>query len=240
MAGEVLYDNLRGPGLADRRWQVLEFPLEDGTIWRHEEPSAKTADAEGALGLRVERYERSHDTVQIFDNPKHLVVSVEEFAVPRSGESVFSVQMAAETIGSDPIDYRDGFIAFNVLDLSTAAVFDHIATSKRALAVHERLFVPGVVDPGDAFSWFVEAPFSLVPFDPSEFHEYSIAFSPADRRVRWFIDDRLTFEARDVEVPNSLRVGFGLFTLHPIAEGRSVSLRGQGMAGRWRDFRVPG
>ncbi|MFE5854637.1 hypothetical protein ACFQ61_15675 [Streptomyces sp. NPDC056500] len=49
--------------------------------------------------------------------------------------------------------------------------------------------------------------------------------------VSWYIDDRLTYEARDTEVPPTLRIGMGLFTLHPLHDGRSVSLRGQGMAG---------
>jgi hypothetical protein len=37
-------------------------------------------------------------------------------------------------------------------------------------------------------------------------------------------------------IPRELRLGMGLMTLLPIEDGRSVSLRGQGMVGRWRNF----
>lgn len=230
-----------GHGLtwAGHRWEVLEIPLADG-VWRHEEPALRTSIADGVVELRVERFERSHDTVQIYDNPKHLIVSPTKYDVPRRGESVFSVHMAVENIAGNPLDYRDGFAAFNVFDLANADIFDHIATGKRALVVHERLLVPDAVDPADAFTWIVEAPLALDEFDPTGFHEYVIAFDPAARRVRWFVGDRLTFEAREVDVPRTLQVGLGLFTLHPLANGRSVSLRGQGMAARWKKLQVPG
>jgi Family of unknown function (DUF6081) len=240
MADEVAKGERRDLDWAGHRWQILEFPLADGGVWRHEEPSAQTSVTDDVLELRVQRFERSHDTVQIFDNPKHLIVSVAKFTIPRIGESVFSVQMAAEKIGGNPLSYRDGFASFNVLDFDTGSIFDHIATGRHALVVHERLLLPNITDPSDTFSWFVEAPLSLGEFDPTEFHKYAIAFDPAIRRVRWLVDDRLTFETRDVRVPDSLQVGFGLFTLYPFAGGRSVSLRGQGMAGRWRCLRVPG
>ncbi|MEO3826410.1 DUF6081 family protein [Actinomadura sp. B10D3] len=235
----VLYDELLGPGLDAARWEVLQFPLDDGGIWRLEEPEAKITVGGGTAEIRVDRYQRSHDTVQIFDNPKHLVATVDEFPVPRAGESVFSVQMAGHAIGGNPDDYRDAFFAFNVFDMRTATIFDHLVTGTRALVVHERLLVPGVVDPADAFTWLVEAPLSVGEIDTSRFHEYAVVLDPGARRVRWQVDGRLAHEARDVDVPESVRIGFGLFTLHQLRDGRSVSLRGQGMSGCWRELRVP-
>jgi hypothetical protein len=38
-------------------------------------------------------------------------------------------------------------------------------------------------------------------------------------------------------MPKAVKLGFGLFTLHPILNGKSCSLRGQGMLGRWRNFK---
>lgn len=240
MAIKPGHDERRDPEWAGHRWQVLEIPLADGGVWRHEEPTLQTSIVDGVIELRVERFERSHDTVQIYDNPKHLIISDTKYDVPRGGESVFTVQMAAENIGGDALDYRDGFAAFNVFDLENADIFDHVSTGKRALVVHEHLLVPNVTDPSDAFTWMVEAPLALDEFDPADFHEYAIAFDPAARKVRWFIDDRLVFEARDVNVPYSLQLGLGLFTLYPLENGRSVSLRGQGMAGRWKNLQPPG
>ena len=239
MRGDSLYDELRGPGLDAARWEILQYPLDDGSTWRLEEPEAKVTVADGTAEIRVDRYQRSHDTVQIFENPKHLVATVADFPVPRTGESVLSVQMAADNIGGDPDDYRNGFFAFNVFDPKTAAIFDHLVTGTRVYAVHERLLVPGVIDPADAFTWIVEAPLSVGEVDPSQFHEYAVVLDPGARRARWLVDGRLTYEARDVDIPESVHVGFGLFTFYPIRDGRSVSLRGQGMAGRWRELRVP-
>jgi hypothetical protein len=239
MKGGVLYDELLGPGLDAARWEVLQYPLADGSMMRLEEPEAKITVANGTAEIQVDRFQRSHDTVQIFENPKHLVATVADFPVQRSGESVVSVQMAAHSIGGNPDDYRDGFFAFNVFDPQTASVFDHIVTGTRAYVVHERLLVPGVIDPADAFTWIVEAPLSAGEIDSSQFHEYAVVLDPAARRIRWLVDDRLAYEAQNVEVPASMRVGFGVFTLYPLRDGHSVSLRGQGMSGRWRELRVP-
>ncbi|WP_329013096.1 DUF6081 family protein [Streptomyces sp. NBC_00690] len=232
------YDDFQQPELDPQRWAIQTNPLAEGGFWTLEEPTAKTTIDGGTLQLRVEKYERFHDTLQICDNPKHLVASTSAFQVAAQGETVFSVEMAVENIGGNPDDFRDAFASFNLIDYETAMIFDHAATSRRTYAIHERLRLPGF-DPASAFTWFVEAPLSGLTIDPTEFHEYAIVFDREAGQASWYIDDRLTYEARDIEVPPTLRVGMGLFTLHPLHDGRSVSLRGQGMAGQWRNLRVP-
>jgi hypothetical protein len=41
-------------------------------------------------------------------------------------------------------------------------------------------------------------------------------------------------------IPERARIGFGIWTMLPIRDGRSRSLDGQGMSARWRRFRVRG
>jgi hypothetical protein len=41
-------------------------------------------------------------------------------------------------------------------------------------------------------------------------------------------------------IPERAQIGFGIWTMLPIRDGRSRSLEGQGMNARWRDFRVGG
>ncbi|WP_160174438.1 DUF6081 family protein [Archangium violaceum] len=39
-------------------------------------------------------------------------------------------------------------------------------------------------------------------------------------------------------IPERVQLGFGLFTLHPIHEGRSRSLKGQGLKASWGRFEI--
>ncbi len=231
------YDDLPGPALREDRWQFLQVPLDDTQTWTYREPDAKTDVADGGVSVRVDEFTRSHSQVQILDNPKHLVVSAEEFDLT-AGVRTFSVEMTAENIGSDGEDYRDGFAAFNVLDMASADVFDFIVTSRHAYAIHERLYVPGVVDTARAFTHVVHAPLAGIHIRPDRFHRYAITLDRDHHTVTWYIDDSPVYTARPQNLPVTVRIGFGLITLHPIAEGLSTSLRGQGLHGHWRNFTI--
>lgn len=231
------YDDLSGPTLRDDRWQFLEVPLGDSQSWRYSDPAATTEVGDGTVSVRIGEFTRSHSDVQILDNPKHLLISVADFDLT-AGPRTFSVEMAAENIGSTGADYRDGFAAFNVLDMTTARVYDLIATSRQAYAIHERLFVPGVVPKDQAFTHVAHAPLAGIDYKPGEFHSYGITIDVAAGTVAWRIDDVEVYSARPLELPQSVRIGFGIITLHPIEDGHSVSLRGQGLDARWRNFTV--
>ena len=231
------YDDLSGPLLREDRWQHLQVPAGDVHTWTYAEPDAKTDVGDGTVAIRVDEFTRSHPEVQILDNPKHLLVSTEEFDLT-TGPRTFSVEMAAENIAVSGEDYRDGFAAFNVLDMATADVFDLIATSRHAYSIHERLYVPGVVDPADAFTHVVHAPLAGINIESGEFHRYAVTLDPAGNTVTWRIDDRPVHIAHPAALPASVRIGFGIITLHPISNGSSTSLRGQGLHGRWRNFDI--
>ncbi|GAA5063054.1 DUF6081 family protein [Nocardia callitridis] len=231
------YDDFAGPTVRDDRWQFLEVPLGGTETWTYADPTAETEVGDGEVSVTIDEFSRSHSQVQILDNPKHLLVSVEQFDLA-SGPRTFSVEMSAENIGVSGQDYRDGFAAFNVLDMSSAQVFDLIATNKHAYAIHERLYVPGVVNTDQAFTHIVHAPLTAVRIEAGEFNRYEITIDREAGTVHWRVDGILVYTVRAVEIPATVQIGFGIITLHPIEGGKSVSVRGQGLHGRWRNFTV--
>jgi hypothetical protein len=48
------------------------------------------------------------------------------------------------------------------------------------------------------------------------------------------------YQTNGTFIPERVRIGFGIWTMLPIRDGRSRSLGGQGMNARWRRFRVRG
>lgn len=230
----MTYDDLNGPDLRDDRWRFLEVPLGDGQTWSYADPSARTDIEDGTVSVRIDTFTRSHSDVQILDNPKHLLVSVQEFDL-NGGPRTFAVEMAAENIGSTGEDYRDGFAAFNVLDMGSAQVFDLIATSKHAYAIHERLFVPGVVPEEQAFTHIVHAPLAGIDIKPAEFHHYAVTIDRGACSVSWSVD-------ATPSTPHMYRICRRLFRSDSASSPciRSVTakhlLRGQGLHGLWRKF----
>jgi hypothetical protein len=82
-------------------WQPLELPTgHNDEMFRYEEPGAKTTlHPDGMLEIRIDRFTRSHDGVQNFDNGKHLLLAREPIDLPPSAVTRFSLEMAAENIG---------------------------------------------------------------------------------------------------------------------------------------------
>jgi hypothetical protein len=226
-------------GTSTLDWQVVEHDVPGIGHIRYEEPTAEfTSDGNG-ISLRVEKFERGDGRLQLFDNPKHLMISTRSFTVAADSVTSFSVEMAAENIGGDPDDYRSGFVAFNVVDLETAWVWDHAITGKRAWAIHERLQIPGVVTVEESMYRVVEDTYHMPEIDGTQFHDFRIELDTRAGRSRWFIDGRQIYEAASPEFPERVNIGIGLVTLRQIRSGQSQSLRGQGMAARFRNFRVP-
>jgi hypothetical protein len=48
------------------------------------------------------------------------------------------------------------------------------------------------------------------------------------------------YQTHGTSIPDRVRIGFGIWTMLPIRDGRSRSLDGQGMTARWHRFRVRG
>lgn len=228
-----ILDDFAGPALDMRRWQYLSYPLPDGGTWVCAEAGAETVVADGEVRIRVARFTNAHDTHQNIDNCKHLLLATRTLALPETGRVTFSTTMSARSLNATPQCYRDGFVSFNVLDFTTGMVFDLCATSDQVVAIHERLPLPGV---GRPFTHVIDAPLSGVPISPGRAYACAVTFDVDRRSAEWRVEDALVFEAAQVTVPRAVTLGFGFISLHPLAGGRSSSLRGQGMEGSWRSF----
>jgi hypothetical protein len=230
------YDDFAGPELDMSRWFYLEYPPgPDGTSWRCQEPNARTNVSDGTLTIDVERFERAHDQVQIMDNPKHLLLSTESFTVPDAGTASFAMEMAATSINATPRDYRDGFASMNVLDMASGWVFDLCATSDAIFSIYERLPVPGVERP---FTYVVEHPLAGLEVAPGCGHRYEVTLDAARDSAEWRVDGQLVYHVQGVHIPTQVNIGLGLLTLHPIAGGKSRSLRGQGLSASFGSISV--
>ena len=231
------YDSFRGPTLDSTLWQPLITPQADGSDWVYLEPGARTTVAGGTVEIEIDRFTRAHHSAQSPDNAKHLIMSTAAVPVPAGKTVTFEIEMAARKLNGNPDDHRDGFITFNVFDLQSLLVFDLINTGTRTLSVFERLAVPGLVDGEDAFTYVVDPPLCGIRTTPDEYQHCAIALGAGAGSVRFTVDGVLVYQVPSLPViPTQLHVGMGLMTLLPIEDGRSVSVRGQGMAGRWRSF----
>jgi len=217
-------------------WQVAGIPLGNGRFWRYEDKNAVLDIGDDGVTIDIPRFSLSHDQVQIFDNPKYLVLTKSAFPPNERGVVAFSCRMKAEIKGGDPQDYRDGFAAFNVLDFNSAMVFDIISNGHRRWVIYERLLVPGMTTPEQAFTEVIPIE---QPLGPNDEFECTIVYDRLRNSAKYYIDETLVHTANDVPVAiETLQTGFGLITLHPIANGKSTSCRGQGATGHWREFKV--
>ncbi len=233
----AVYDGFEGDGLDPGRWARLETPLADGGKHVHLDPGAVVTVADGMLEVDVARFSLARDGAPTLDNPKVFYRSRQAFELPAAGPARFAVEMAAENHGGNPDDPRDGVVGFNVVDFRSGRVFDWLATERRIWAMHEQVAVAGI-DPGAAFMHLVESPLAQVDTTPGRSHDFAITLERDRGRARWHVDDVLCYEIeRPGAIPERVRLGFGIFTIHPLRDERSTSLRGQGMRGRWRSFR---
>jgi hypothetical protein len=233
------YDELRGPDLDAARWGPARLPLPTG---EHVplDPNAELVVGEGEVRVTIARFSLSHDEFQSADSPKYLVFSTREFELPPDRPATFAVDLAVENVGGEAADYRRAIAAFHVFDLAVSKrVFAACGTSTRVLALHERLPLGGGGG-GEPFQHVVESPYEDFDDDFTRLRECEITLDRSRSTAAWRVDGRRVYEARGTLIPERARIGFGIWTMLPIRDGRSRSLDGQGMNARWRSFRVRG
>jgi Family of unknown function (DUF6081) len=238
MTDLVTYDELTGPDLDPARWTAARLPLPTG---QHVplDPNAELAVGEGELQVTIPRFSLSHDSFQAADSPKYLVFSTEQFELPRDRPATFAVDLAVENIGGDPEDYRRALAAFHVFDLDvTQRVFAVCGTSTRVVALHEQLGL-GDGGAGEPFYHVIESPYEDFGDDFSELRASEITLDRSNSTATWCVDGHKLYEAYGTVIPERVSIGFGIWTMLPIRDGRSQSLDGQGLSARWRRFRVP-
>ncbi|MEX3105526.1 MULTISPECIES: DUF6081 family protein [unclassified Streptomyces] len=233
---ESVYDPFEGPALDPARWFHLTFPLPDGTTFVADEPGAEITFGDGGVRVAIDRFTRGHP-VQMADNCKFLVLSTEDFALPEAGRVTFSASLAAEAHGATPYDPRDGFAALVLCDPVGGRIYDLCTSGDTVFALSEQLPYPGVSAP---FTRLVADPLFGPPATPGWFHYCEITVDTAARRITWRMDGRTVHEELAAELPASLKIGMGIFTVHPLTDGASTSRHGQGFTANWRDLRVRG
>ncbi len=237
--GFVTYDELGGPELDAERWEPARLPLPTG---EHAplDPNAELAVGGGEVRVTIPRFSLSHDTFQSADSPKYLVFSTQQWELPPDRPATFAVDLAVENIDGDPADYRQGLAVFHVFDLDvTKRVFAACGTSTRVLAMHEHLPLGGGGS-GEHFQHVIESPYEDFDDDFTRLRECEVTLDRSSSTAIWRVDGHTIYQAHGTVIPERVRIGFGIWTMQPIRDGRSRSLDGQGMSARWRRFRVRG
>jgi Family of unknown function (DUF6081) len=237
--GFVTYDELSGPDLDAARWTPARLPLPTG---EHVplDPNAELAVGEGEVRVTIPRFSLSNDRFQAADSPKYLVFSTHESELPPDRPATFAVDLAVRNIGGDPADYRLGMAAFHVFDLDVSQrVFAVVGTSTRVLAMHEHLGLGGG-GADEPFYHVVESPYDDFDDDFTRLRACEITLDRSRSTAAWRVDGHTVYEAHGTLIPEHVRIGFGIWTMLPIRDGRSRSLDGQGIDARWRGFRVRG
>ena len=233
--------NLTQNGKIDSgEWKIMELPLGDNKVFRHEEPHAQIIGLnDGTLEIVVEQYtQKGLPGLQQTDTGKHFYMSSQSFKLPKTGIARFYSDMAAEPIGMDGQNYQDGFIITILFDENNALIFDSATTGRRFYSIYEKLVIPGLIKPEDAFTYIIEAPYVAAP-KPMEWHTHMVEFDMDKKSVKWFVDGHKTNEIFRAEaMPESIKFGIGLFSLKPYINRQSVSIQGQGMKGQWKNIRA--
>jgi Family of unknown function (DUF6081) len=234
----VTYDELEGPDLDARLWNPARLPLPTGGDHIPLDPAAELTVADGEVRVTIPRFSLAHDAFQPADSAKYLVFSTGEFELPPDRPASFACELAVESIGGDPNDYRQGMAAVHAFDFDVSKrVFAVCGTSTRVLALHEQL---GAWGPGKPFYHVVESPYEDFDDDFTRLRTCEITLDRSSATAAWHVDGHQVYEANGTLVPERVRLGFGIWTMLPIREGRSRSIGGQGMRARWRRFRTRG
>ncbi|MCC6380993.1 MAG: hypothetical protein IT304_00715 [Dehalococcoidia bacterium] len=225
----------------DSPWRVGGFQLPDGSTWQYREPDAVVLVRNGWLQVAAVPFTRGHDRVPILDNAKHMYFSRERFAVPEGGRITFEIEVAARTIATRPGDVYDGYVSWNLLDLTTGWAFDFYTGGDGVATVYGRLPFPGVTIPqtGEARAFCIFNELHDLAATQGQVHAYRITYDQGADTVEFEADGRVV--DRYEHVPDKLTgfaVALGLMTEIDIEGGKSVSCHGQGVIGRWSPMRV--
>jgi hypothetical protein len=236
--GFVTYDELKGPDLDAALWTPARLSLPTGDEHVPLDPNAELTVGEGEVRVTIPRFSLSHDVAQSADSAKYLIFSTHRFELPPDRPAIFAADLAMENLGGEPADFRRGMAAFQVFDLAVSTrVFSVCGTSTRVLALDEQLGPWGDEDP---FIHMVESPYADFDDDFTRLRVCEIILDRGGSTAVWRVDGRTVYRTHGTLIPERVGIGFGIWTMLPIRDGRSRSLDGQGMTARWRRFRIRG
>ena len=246
MANEVeraVYDDFSGPNLNPEKWIKAFYHLPDGTAWLYYDPNTKLKVAQGKCIIEVNPFSRKNDKMQICDNPKTLLASVQRIGASQGVKLSVESNVGCRTFNNNPEDIWDAFITLNLFDFQSGLVLDFVLNDHKLVALYERLYMPGITDERTAFSKYYTVP---VETEPEKLHHFKISYSQSDDKAEWFVDGEKAWEVIDIPVKASgFYLGMGLMTLKPIRPlefpyyfPKSTSLHGQGAKGIWFAFTI--
>jgi hypothetical protein len=233
------YDTFTAGAVDPGKWQVLQLPTPDGSLWSYGDPEARVEARDGTLHITVNPFRLKHDTVHMLDDPKHLLVTTEPIPVAEGSRTTISVEMACENYNGNPDDLLDGWTGLVVADFSTGMIFDWMLSATRVGALYERLPIPGITPEGGSFSYVVQSPFVAIN-TPGRFRRYEVTLDRTGRSAEWRVDGSLFYRTGSIPVDvGSVTLGLIVCTLlPPDPERGSVSVHGQGARGSWRHLNV--
>ncbi len=226
---------------SDARWVLGGFALPGAEIWQYKEPNAVVLVRDGWLQVSAVPYTRGHDRIQILDNAKHMYFSKERFEVPAGGKITFEIQIAARTVATNPGNLYDGYVSWNLLDLTTGWALDFFTGGETVATVYGRLPFPGAAIPetGEAKAFCLFHELADLPASQGQVHSYRITYDQGADTVEFEADGKIV--DRYERVPDKI-TGFtaalGLMSEIDQVAGKSVSCHGQGVIGRWSAMKV--
>jgi Family of unknown function (DUF6081) len=224
-----VYDDFTSRVRSRDLWQFVEYPAGDGHAkWRCQEPRARTEVGDGTLDMQIHCFERANDRSQLLDDNKHHLVSVHDFPVPGDQLTTLSFEMAATNINASPYDHRDGLAIFRLMGVEPGWTFQIGTSSSRVMGIYGRTDLRFVRHRASAD--IVTPLLAELRASPGLSHLHEVTLSPLRGSVEWRVDGRLVYASSASMLPNQIKIGLGVSTLHPIADGRSQSIRGQGIS----------
>jgi len=226
---------------SDSKWEQAGFLLPDGSTWLYKEPAAVVLVRNGVLQVTAVPYTRGNDRVQILDNAKHMYFSKQRFEVPTGGKITFEIEIAARTVGTTPGNLYDGYVSWNLLDLTTGWALDFFTGGDTVATVYGRLPFPGaaVPDTGGARAFCMFNELKSVPTKQGQKHAYRITYDQGADTVEFEADGKIVDHYENVpDKINGFTAAIGLMSEIDITDGKSVSCHGQGVIGQWGPMRV--
>jgi hypothetical protein len=225
------YDNFDKHELNTEKWKILQFPSGENELWTYADPNAKTEVKDNTLHLEVNPFTKQHPDVAVFDNPKHLYYSIQQFSSPDSGCINFQADVSMKAFNNDDRDLRDAFGSFHIMDFKNGIVLDFIGNNKKFGIIYERLLIPGVPEE-DAFTDVIEL---RVKRADNKFHTCKFSYNKSEDSGKIFVDEKEYFNVTGIPVKvNEWVIGIGVCTLDKLR----IPLHGQGAGIKVKNIKV--
>jgi hypothetical protein len=234
------YDEFRTLELDPAKWVIAKLPLGDGRFWEYRDPNTMIRTGDGRCEITVDPFSRSHDAIQVADNPKTLFASAQPIPVSEGETLLVSAKVGAEGHNNRPDDIFDAFVTLNLFDFESGVVIDFLLNGHLIYALYERLYLPGYTDETTAVVREANLP---VRAEPRQLYDCTISYDRSRDVAEWRLGGELVYRVPNIPVKvKQFFLGMGLMTIKPIAAAfpyyfpKSTSLHGQGITGIWSEM----